>query len=125
MIDIVSDALLFPVAALIWRWSKLMSCALQLALIAAVAVRLGIEEARVVSALTGLVGAIEIGIVLDNPRDVDDLRRAEVGALLLASMASDGVSWLVYRWTGDWTLPSIQIPVLIWIGAICWKGDPK
>lgn len=124
--DIVSDLLLLPGAVLTWRWSKLVSCSIQLALIASVAVRLGIEQARVVSVLTGLAGAIELGAALEFPVDADaTMRRAKVGALLLASMATDGASWLLFKSTGDWCLPSAQIPVLLAIGWICLKGDPK
>jgi hypothetical protein len=124
--DIVSDLLLFPVAVLTWRWSKLVSCSIQLALVASVAVRLGIEQARIVSVLTGLAGAIELGAALEFPADADStIRRAKVGALLLASMATDGASWLLFKVTGDWCLPSVQIPVLLAIGWICLKGDPK
>lgn len=126
MTDIISDLLLFPVAILTWRWSKLVSCSIQLALVAAVAVRLGIEQARVVSALTGLAGAIELGAVLESPTDIDStIRRAKVGALMLASMATDGASWILFQAIGDWCLPSVQIPVLIAVGWICLKGDPK
>jgi hypothetical protein len=124
--DILSDLLLFPVAVLTWRWSKIVSCSLQLALVAAVAVRFGIEEARVVSVSTGLAGAIELGASLEWPEHADStMRRVKVGALLLASMATDGVSWLLFKATGDWCLPSVQIPVLFAIGWICLKGDPK
>jgi len=124
--DILSDFLLLPVAILTWRWSKLVSCSIQLALSASVAVRLGIEEARAVSVLTGLAGAIELGATLEFPTDADStMRRAKVGALLLASMATDGASWLLFKTTGDWCLPSVQIPVLIAVGWICLKGDPK
>jgi hypothetical protein len=103
-----------------------VSCSLQLALVAAVAVRLGIEEARIVSVLTGLAGAIVLGLALEFPTDADStMRRAKVGALLLASMATDGASWLLYKVTGDWCLPSVQVPVLLAIGWTCLKGDPK
>lgn len=124
--DIISDLLLFPVAILTWRWSKLVSCSIQLAIIASVAVRLGIEQARAVSALTGLAGTIELGTALEFPTYADStMRRAKVGALLLASMATDSASWLLFKATGDWCLPSVQIPVLLAIGWICLKGDPK
>ena len=126
IMDIVSDLLLFPVAILTWRWSRLISCSIQLALIASVAVRLGIEQARIVSVLTGLAGAIELGAALEFPTDADaTMRQAKVGALLLASMATDGASWILFKVTGDWCLPSVQIPVLIAVGWICLKGDPK
>lgn len=123
--DIVSDFLLFPIAVLTWRWSRLVSYSLQLALVAAIAVRFGIEEARLVSVLTGLAGAIELGLALEFPIDVDAIRRARVGALLLGSMAVDGASWLLFKITGDWALPSLQIPILLVIGWICLKGDPE
>ena len=124
--DVVSDLLLLPVAILTWRWSKLVSCSIQLALVASVAVRLGIEQARIVSVLTGFAGAIELGLALEFPTDADStMRRAKVGALLLAAMAADGASWLLFKATGDWCLPSVQIPALLAIGWICLKGDPK
>jgi hypothetical protein len=125
-VDILSDSLLFPVAILTWRWSKFVSCSIQLALVASVAVRFGIEQARIVSVLTGLAGAVELGAALEFPTDADStMRRAKVGSLLLASMATDGASWLLFKATGDWCLPSVQIPVLLVIGWICLKGDPK
>jgi hypothetical protein len=121
-VDILSDLLLLPVAILCWRLSRILSSALQFAFIAAMALRLGIEEARIASLATGLAGAIDMGFVLDDPKDLDrELRRALVGAILMASMCVDFAAYVANRIDGSWAMPVIQIGTLIVIGKICWR----
>lgn len=117
MLDIFADLILLPLAVLTWRHSRIVSASIQLALIGAIAVRFGIEELRIVSALTGLVGAIEIG----RARAVD--ARMKLGMMLLGSMSADGAAILAHQVTGDWVQPVFQIGVAMAMGYVCVKGD--
>lgn len=114
----LADLILLPLAILTWRHTKLVSWSVQAAFIGAMAVRAGIEPARVVSALTGLAGAIEIG----RARAVDV--RLKLGILLLGSMVVDGAAYLAHRATGDWAQPIFQIGIVVVMGYVCVKGDP-
>ncbi len=126
MIDTIADLLLFPIAAFTWRLSKAVSCSLQLAIVGAVALRLGIEEARVVSAFTGLAGALDMGLVLDNPTHADrDMRRLWIGSILIVSMVIDFVALSIHRLDGTWVMPAFQIAALLVIGWICLKGESR
>lgn len=116
-LDLFADLILLPLAVLTWRHSKLVSTSIQFAFIGAIAVRCGIESMRVASAVTGLAGAIEIGMA----RKVD--ARMKLGVLLLASMVVDGTALLAYRATGDWVQPLFQIGIVAVMGYVCLEGD--
>jgi hypothetical protein len=116
MIDLFADLILFPLAVLTWRHSKLISWSIQAAFIGALAVRAGIEPMRAVSVLTGLAGAIEIG----RARAVDV--RLKLGILLLGSMVVDGAALITHRATGDWVQPIFQIGIVAVMGYVCVKG---
>ena len=119
MLDIIADAVLLPLALLTWRHSRLVSSSIQLAFIGAVAVRFDLEPFRAVSAVTGLVGAIEIGWA----RKVN--ARLKLGVLLLGSMVADGTALLAHRATGDWMQPLFQIGIVAVMGYVCVKGDSE
>lgn len=116
-LDILADLILFPLAILTWRHSKLVSWSIQAAFISAIAVRAGVEPMRAVSALTGLAGAIEIG----RARAVN--ARLKLGILLLGSMVVDGAALLAHKATGDWVQPLFQIGIVAVMGYVCVKGD--
>jgi hypothetical protein len=117
MIDLFADLILFPLAILTWRHSKLISWSIQAAFISAIAVRAGVEPMRAVSALTGLAGAIEIG------RAQAVNVRLKLGILMLGSMAVDGAAILAHKATGDWVQPIFQIGIVTVMGYVCVKGD--
>lgn len=119
MIDLFADIILFPLAVLTWRHSKLVSWSIQVAFIGAMAVRAGIEPMRAVSALTGLAGAIEIGRAW--AIDV----RLKLGILLLSSMVVDGAALIAHRATGDWVQPLFQIGIVAVMGYVCMKGESE
>lgn len=116
-IDLFADLIMLPLAVLTWRHSKLVSWSVQTAFVGAMAVRAGVEPMRVVSALTGLAGAIEIG----QAQTVDV--RMKLGILMLGSMAVDGAAILAHKATGDWVQPIFQIGIVTVMGYVCVKGD--
>jgi len=126
---------LLPLAAILtWRWSRLVSGALGFAFVASLVYLVAPwEPLRWVSAVTGLAGVTELGRV----RGISGLlarsrvgvrdrrmyimnRRDIVAALLVGSMAADGVAYLWHRSTGHWgPMPVLQVVVL---AAMCVIG---
>jgi hypothetical protein len=116
-LDLFADLILLPLAIITWRYSKLVSTSIQFAFIGAIAVRCGMESLRAISAVTGLAGAIEIGVACK----VDV--RMKFGVLLLGSMVVDGTALLAYRATGDWMQPLFQIGIVAVMAYVCLEGS--
>lgn len=141
-IDRLADILALFAAIACWRISRPAAYAL-LAAFAASLLYLAApwEPLRLVSALVGLVGAIEFGrhrpkppsrhyawfgyrgapVPINMPRGnifAEMPRRAWIGLLLLASMTGDGAALLAYRAWQEWVLPVAQIVVCVAIAAI-------
>jgi hypothetical protein len=108
-------ALLLPAALLTWRWSRLVSGALWLTLVATVSwLAILWEPLRAVSVCTGLLGVV--GLAVHN----EDRPRA-LSSLLVASMGVDLAALLIHRGTGQWgPLPFFQCTVLLVMCGIAW-----
>lgn len=86
------------------------------------------ESIRSVSALVGLVGAVEFGRGVErmkrrNPVSIpDSLRKVDaaawIGLVLLASMGVDGFGMIVFRLTDVWIVPETAIGILLSVIAL-------
>jgi hypothetical protein len=86
------------------------------------------ESIRSVSALVGLVGAVEFGRGVErmkrrNPVSIpDSLRKVDasawIGLVLLASMGVDGFGMIVFRLTDVWIVPETTIGILLSVIAL-------
>lgn len=86
------------------------------------------EAIRFVSALVGLVGAVEFGRGVErmkrrNPVSIpDSLRKVDasawIGLVLLASMGVDGFGMIVFRLTDVWIVPEATIGILLSVIAL-------
>jgi hypothetical protein len=107
--------LLLPAAWLTWRWSRLVSGALWLTLVATVSwLATSWEPLRAVSFGTGLMGVVGLATH-------DEDRPRALSSLLVASMGVDLAALLIHRGVGQWgPLPFFQCIVLLAMCGIAW-----
>ena len=137
-IEYLSFVVLGCSAVVVFRKAPLPAFSLFIAWAANLAYAKGIvqsESVRWVSALVGLVGAIEFGrgtmrterrmpvSIPDALRKVDG--GAWIGLALLASMGVDGFGMFVWKAFGVWIVPEATIGILLLVIAIGLFGKDK
>lgn len=137
-VESLSLVLIAVSAAFCYRTAPFPAFALFVAFIANLAYANGVvrsESIRSVSALVGLVGAVEFGRGVErmkrrNPVSIPDSFRkvdasAWIGLVLLASMGVDGFAMIVFRLTNVWIVPEATIGILLSVIALglCGKEN--
>jgi hypothetical protein len=130
--EAIAIALLMPATVLSVNKAPLVSLSLALSFLANQAYVNGIVQAeslRWVSTVTGLAGAVEFGrgverVFARKPESIPAaLRSVDVGTwiglVVLASMAVDGLGWIIERKLGVWVVPEMTIGILI---LVCLLG---
>jgi hypothetical protein len=129
--EVIAIALLMPATVLSATKAPLVSLAFVLTFTANLAYANGIvqeESLRWISTVTGLAGAVEFGrgverVLVTKPESIPSaLRKIDAGAwmglVVLASMAVDGLGWIVERKLGVWVVPEMTIGILILVCGI-------
>jgi len=130
-VEYLSLVLIAVSAASCYRTAPFPAFALFVVFIANLAYANGVvqsESIRSVSALVGLVGAVEFGRGVErmkrrNPVSIpDSLRKVDasawIGLVLLASMGVDGFGMIVFRLTDVWIVPETTIGILLSVIAL-------
>lgn len=130
-VESLSLVLIAVSAASCYRKAPFPAFALFIAFIANLTYANGVvqsESIRSVSALVGLVGAVEFGRGVErmkrrNPVSIpDSLRKVDasawIGLVLLASMGVDGFGMIVFRLTDVWIVPETTIGILLSVIAL-------